>query len=80
VLLTNRGAEATGADVEVGLELLGLLDTGYVWLVPAASVALPGLLVILFVGLQAAGALAWIPSMRRMEEERAGPSMVSRSG
>jgi hypothetical protein len=54
----------------VGLELLGLLEGDYVWFVPAASVALPGLLVILWVLLQAIGALAWIPSVRRMAEEK----------
>jgi hypothetical protein len=51
------------------VELVGFLEAGYVWFVPAASVALPGLLVILFVALQAIGALAWIPWVRRMGEE-----------
>jgi hypothetical protein len=32
-------------------------------------VAVPGLLVILWVVLQAMGALAWIPAVRRMADE-----------
>jgi len=51
------------------VELLGLLDADYTWFVPAASVALPGLLVIVWVLLQAIGALAWIPALRRMADE-----------
>jgi hypothetical protein len=50
----------------------GLLDLNYGWLVPAAPVAVPGLLVILWVFLQAIGALAWIPSVRRMADETGG--------
>jgi hypothetical protein len=73
-----RGTEADGGGPQVGVELFGLLDAGYVWFVPAASVALPGLLVILFVGLQAAGALAWIPWVRRMGDEPAGAARRGR--
>jgi hypothetical protein len=68
-LLGGRGAEATGADTDVGVELFGLLDADFVWFVPAASVAVPGLLVILWVLLQTVGALAWIPAVRRMSNE-----------
>lgn len=64
-----RGLEDGSADLRVGVELLGLLDGEIVWFVPAASVALPGLLVILWVVLQAMGALAWIPAVRRMSDE-----------
>jgi hypothetical protein len=66
------GDETSGDGVDVGVELFGIAGTDYVWIVPAASVALPGLLVILFVVLQAVGALAWIPFVRRMEEEQQG--------
>ncbi len=69
-LVLARVPDSLGAETGVGLELLGLLDADYVWFVPAASVALPGLLVILWVLLQAIGALAWIPSVRRMAEEK----------
>jgi len=37
-----------------------------VWFVPGAAVAVPGLLVVLFIALQAVGALAWVPAVRRM--------------
>jgi hypothetical protein len=43
-----------------------MLDADFVWFVPAASVGLPGLLVIAWVLLQAFGAFAWIPAVRRM--------------
>jgi hypothetical protein len=77
-LTVARTADNPGADADVGLELLGLLDSGYLWFVPAAPVALPGLLVILWVLLQAVGALAWIPAVRRLSGDdrrrRGGPS------
>jgi hypothetical protein len=69
-----------GSGVDMGVEVFGLSGTSFLWAVPAATVALPGLLVILFVVLQAVGALAWIPFVRRMEEERPTPAGVSRSG
>jgi hypothetical protein len=61
------------ASLEVGLGSIGLLDSATVWAVPAATLAVPGLLLILFVILQAAGALAWVPAVRRLsgnDEER----------
>jgi hypothetical protein len=67
-LQVGRGAEDGGADVEIGADLLGLLDVD-VWLVPSALVAGPGLLVILWVLLQTIGAAAWIPAVRRMADE-----------
>ena len=68
-LQVARGADQAGDEAGVGVELLGLLDADFVWLVPGASVAIPGLLVILWVVLQAVGALAWIPAVRRMADE-----------
>jgi hypothetical protein len=62
-----------GADPGISVDLPGVLDLNYGWLVPAAPVAVPGLLVILWVFLQAMGALAWIPSVRRMADESAAP-------
>jgi hypothetical protein len=43
-----------------------------VWSVPAATLGVPGILLLLWVALQAVGALAWIPAVRRLrgEEER----------
>jgi len=64
-----RLAGDAGGDAGVGLELTGILGADFVWFVPAASVGVPGLLVILWVVLQAFGALAWIPAVRRMGKE-----------
>jgi hypothetical protein len=40
-----------------------------VWSVPAATLGVPGILLIIWVGLQAVGALAWIPAVRRLRGE-----------
>lgn len=50
----------------IGTQVFGLLDGPLVWFVPGAAVAVPGLLVVLFIALQALGAMAWIPAVRRM--------------
>jgi hypothetical protein len=34
--------------------------------VPAAAIAVPGLVVLAWLGLQTIGALAWIPAVRRL--------------
>ncbi|HLA65784.1 MAG TPA: hypothetical protein VK600_04290 [Candidatus Saccharimonadales bacterium] len=67
-----RGA-GNSEDTGISVDMPGVLDLNYGWLVPAAPVAVPGLLVILWVFLQAIGALAWIPSVRRMADESAAP-------
>jgi len=45
------------------VDLLGGVE---IWSVPAATLAVPGILLIIWVGLQAVGALAWIPAVRRL--------------
>jgi len=45
------------------VDLLGSVE---IWSVPAATLGVPGLLLIIWVGLQAVGALAWIPAVRRL--------------
>jgi hypothetical protein len=66
----NGGADSIGT----GLDILAMLDGQFVWFVPGAAVGVPGLLVIAFVGLQALGAMVWIPATRRLsgEDERTG--------
>ncbi|MDP9467690.1 MAG: hypothetical protein M3P32_02960 [Chloroflexota bacterium] len=56
--------------------MLALLDGPLVWVVPGAAVLGPGLLVILFVALQAIGALAWIPAVRHLggDDQRRRPT------
>ena len=58
------GGDDPGGDL--GMDLMTKLDGTFVWFVPGAAVGVPGLLVILFVVLQGAGALAWVPAVRRM--------------
>jgi len=40
-----------------------------VWAVPAATIAGPGLLVLLWLFLQTVGAAAWMPSVRRLRRD-----------
>jgi hypothetical protein len=54
------------SSIGLGTEVFALLDGPLVWFVPGAAVGVPGLLVLLFIALQAAGAMAWIPAVRRM--------------
>ncbi len=63
------GDDGQTDSVGVGVDVLTLVGNPFDWIVPGAPVALPGLLVIVFVALQAVGALAWIPAVRRMGDE-----------
>jgi hypothetical protein len=71
VRVAPLGGGSGGApdNLGVGVDVLGLLNSPFEWFVPGAAVGVPGLLVILFVGLQAVGALAWIPAVRRMGDD-----------
>jgi hypothetical protein len=60
------GSDSAPTSLGVGVDVLGLINGPLGWFVPGAVVGLPGLLVLIFVGLQAVGALAWIPAVRRM--------------
>jgi hypothetical protein len=62
------------ADVRVDLSTGSLLAGFETWAVPAATLGLPGLLVMLFVALQATGALAWMPVVRRFRGDDEEPS------
>ena len=55
---------ATGMDVLAGIEI---------WSVPAATLGVPGILLIVWVALQAGGALAWIPAVRRLRGDEEVP-------
>jgi hypothetical protein len=54
------------------IDLLAGID---VWSVPAATLGVPGILLLVWVALQAVGALAWIPAVKRLrgEDEPPGP-------
>ena len=60
------GSDGAPTSLGVGVDVLGLINSPLGWFVPGAVVGLPGLLVLIFVGLQTFGALAWIPAVRRM--------------
>jgi hypothetical protein len=64
VVSTTDGGNS--APLSLGVDAFAVMDGPLMWVVPGAAVGVPGLLVLLFVSLQAAGALAWIPAVRRM--------------
>jgi hypothetical protein len=45
---------------------LGILGGFQVWAVPAATIGMPGLLVLLWIALQAGGSLSWFPAVKRL--------------
>ena len=53
------------ARLELGTGGLGVFADIF-WTVPAATLGVPGILLIIWVGLQTVGALAWIPAVRRL--------------
>ena len=60
----DESARSRPARLSLGpLSLLGTLD---VWIVPGLLYGIPGILLIAFVLLQAAGAAAWLPAIRRL--------------
>lgn len=65
-------AGVDGARFGAELGAFGVLDDPIVWLIPAATLGAPGLLILLWVALQATGALAWLPAVRRLR--RGGPA------
>ncbi len=64
-LIPEVAAPSSGV-IGLGFEVFDLLDGTHVWFVPAMTVGVPGLLVILWVALQTVGILAWLPAVRRM--------------
>lgn len=54
------------ARLDLGLTGFGVFGGISVWSVPAATLGVPGILLIIWVSLQAIGALAWIPAVRRL--------------
>lgn len=53
------------ADLDLGGTGIGLSGIG-IWIVPGAAIAGPGLLILLWIALQAVGAFAWLPAVRRL--------------
>jgi hypothetical protein len=63
--------------LELGTGNLGVLDGLDVWAVPAATIAGPGLLVLLWILLQSVGAAVWLPAARRLRSDPASARVRS---
>ena len=78
--LARRGQFQVGGapsgPVDISVDGLGISLGLATWAVPAATLGLPGLLVLLWVAAQAVGALAWIPAVRRLRGEETEPSLA----
>ncbi len=66
--------DGEAAPMPIALGALGLLGSIDIWIVPGLLLGVPGLLVVAFVILQAVGALAWIPAIRRLRGNHAEPA------
>jgi hypothetical protein len=73
---TGQGVPTSLASIEfegqlldlsgAAVDLMGGIET---WAVPAATIAGPGLLLLLWLALQACGAMAWLPAARRLRRQ-----------
>jgi hypothetical protein len=70
---TSRSLALDMARLEVGGPGIGVLQGIDVWIVPAASMAVPGLLILIWIALQALGVLAWLPAVRRLRGDEPEP-------
>jgi hypothetical protein len=59
------------------VSISGDLDVAQLWFVPAAVLGGPGLLVLLWVGLQVLAGLVWLPAARRLRGDDRNPGPVS---
>jgi hypothetical protein len=59
-----------GIGPNVGIDGVGVMAGFETWAVPAATIGGAGLLVVLFVTLQACGTVIWAPAVRRLRGER----------
>jgi hypothetical protein len=61
-----------GSQLDLGAMEIDLLAGVEIWSVPAATLGVPGILLIVWVALQAVGALAWIPAVKRLRGDEDG--------
>lgn len=63
-----RPAVALGQEDGVQLDIgaVDVMASVQAYAVPAAAIAVPGIVLLIWLGLQAIGALAWIPAVRRL--------------
>jgi hypothetical protein len=59
--------------LDLGAMSVDLLAGVEIWSVPAATLGVPGILLLIWVALQAVGALAWIPAVRRLRGDEDVP-------
>jgi hypothetical protein len=73
--LADARVPADPGTVELGIGSIDLLDGVEIWIVPAATIGVPGILILIWIGLQAVGAFAWMPAVRRLrgDDEAAPP-------
>jgi Bacterial Ig domain len=60
--------------LDLGSFGVDLLAGAEIWSVPAATLGVPGVLLLIWVALQAVGALAWIPAVKRLRGDEDGQS------
>jgi hypothetical protein len=54
------------AETSLAIDAIDVMAGVEVYAVPAAAIALPGVVLLIWLGLQTIGALAWIPAVRRL--------------
>jgi len=52
--------------VQLDIGAVDVLASVQAYAVPAAALAVPGIVLLIWLGLQTIGALAWIPAVRRL--------------
>jgi len=66
---SRPGVNVTTPPLDAGVGTFGVFAGLEIWAVPAAVMGGPGLLVLLWIALQAAGATAWVPAARRLRDD-----------
>jgi hypothetical protein len=67
------GVSVVEPPLELGSGTISVLAGLETWAVPAAVISGPGLLVLLWIALQATGAALWIPAARRLRDDVSRP-------
>jgi hypothetical protein len=69
VWLGDQGFEMASVTQETAIGMGGLTLRDGILAVPTALIAGPGLLVLIWIGLQSVGTMAWVPAVRRLRGE-----------
>lgn len=65
----SPGVHVATPPLDAGVGEIGVFAGFETWAVPAAVMGGPGLLVLLWIALQAAGATLWVPAARRLRDD-----------